>query len=122
MAMNQAERDKLRREKAAKVKEEDLRLKVRPGTKQALTEIKAWASVEENGEAMTLLIHRIHELGPEAARHFLSAPRHEIVVSDFVARRLDQFRIGRELRASDLTLGDDPDNTGLYVIEHIRQA
>jgi len=66
---------------------------------------------------MTLLIHRIHELGPEAARHFLSAPRHEIVVSDFVARRLDQFRIGRELRAPDLMLGDDPDDTGIYLPE-----
>ncbi len=118
MAMSPKERDEKRRAKAARLQEEDLRLKVRPGTKQALTEIKTWASVEENGEAMTLMIHRIHELGPEAARHFLSAPRHEIVVSDFVARRLDQFRIGRELRAPDLILGDDPDDTGIYVIEH----
>ncbi|MEN5126840.1 hypothetical protein [Pseudomonas alloputida] len=118
MAMSQQARDEKRRAKAERLQEEDLRLKVRPGTRQALAEIKAWASVEENGEAMTLLIHRIHELGPEAARHFLSAPRHEIVVSDFVARRLDQFRIGRELRAPDLILGDDPDDTGIYVIEH----
>lgn len=118
MAMSQQARDEKRRAKAERLQEEDLRLKVRPGTRQALAEIKAWASVEENGEAMTLLIHRIHELGPEAARHFLSAPRHEIVVSDFVARRLDQFRIGRELRAPDLMLGDDPDDTGIYVIEH----
>jgi len=116
MAMSPKERDEKRRAKAARLQEEDLRLKVRPGTRQALAEIKAWASVEENGEAMTLLIHRIHELGPEAARHFLSAPRHEIVVSDFVARRLDQFRIGRELRAPDLMLGDDPDDAGLLLL------
>lgn len=116
MAMSPKVRDEKRRAKAARLQEEDLRLKVRPGTRQALAEIKAWASVEENGEAMTLLIHRIHELGPEAARHFLSAPRHEIVVSDFVARRLDQFRIGRELRAPDLMLGDDPDDTGLLLL------
>ena len=118
MAMSPQERDRRRREKAERLQEEDLRLKVRPGTRQALAEIKQWASVEENGEAMTLLIHRIHELGPEAARHFLSAPRHEIVVSDFVARRLDQFRIGRELRATDLMLGEDPDDAepGLLLI------
>ncbi|MNJ65275.1 hypothetical protein D3C77_612790 [compost metagenome] len=116
MAMTQQERDEKRRTKAAKLQEEDLRLKVRPGTKQALTDIMDWADVEENGEAMTLMIHRIHELGREAAMHFLSAPRHEIVVSDFVARRLDQFRIGRELRAPDLMIGDDPDDTGLLVI------
>ena len=59
---------------------------------------------------MTLMIHRIHGLGPEAARHFLSAPRHEIVISDIVARRLDQFRISRELQTPDLALGDDPDD------------
>ncbi|MBZ3666595.1 regulator of G-protein signaling domain-containing protein [Pseudomonas monteilii] len=110
MAKTQKQRDDERRDKEAKAQVEDLRLKVRQGTKQALTEIKAWASVEENGEAMTLLIHRIHELGPEAARHFLSAPRHKISISKIVERRLDQFRISRELRAPDLMLGDDPDD------------
>ncbi|WP_085598683.1 hypothetical protein [Pseudomonas sp. B10(2017)] len=115
MAMDQAERDKRRREKAERLQEEDLRLKVRPGTKQALAEIKEWASIEENGEAMTLLIHRIHELGPEAARHFLSAPRHEITISSSVVRKLDQFRLSRELRAPGLELGDDPDDTGLLL-------
>lgn len=116
MAMTPQERDKKRRKKETKVGIEDLRMKAGQGTRQALSEIMEWAEVEENGEAMTLLIHRIHELGPEAARHFLSAPRHEIVVSDFVARRLDQFRIGRELRAPDLMLGDDPDDTGLLLL------
>ncbi|WP_054915251.1 hypothetical protein [Pseudomonas sp. NBRC 111117] len=116
MAMTPQERDKKRRKKETKVGIEDLRMKAGQGTRQALAEIMGWAEVEENGEAMTLMIHRIHELGPEAPRHFLSAPRHEIVVSDFVARRLDQFRIGRELRAPDLMLGDDPDDTGLLLL------
>lgn len=116
MAKTQKQRDDDRREREAKAQVEDLRLKVRQGTKQALTEIKAWANVEENGEAMTLLIHRIHELGPEAARHFLSAPRHEIKLSSSVARRLDQFRLSRELRAPGLELGDDPDDTGLILL------
>ncbi|MBA6091609.1 hypothetical protein H4C81_22450 [Pseudomonas monteilii] len=116
MAKTPKQRDEERREREAKAGVEDLRMKTRAGTRQALTDIMQWAEVEENGEAMTLLIHRIHELGPEAALHFLSAPRHEIVVSDFVARRLDQFRIGRELRAPDLMLGDDPDDTGLLLL------
>ncbi|MFG0461514.1 hypothetical protein ACF8GG_19615 [Pseudomonas sp. yb_1] len=120
MAMSQQERDQKRRAKASKHGEEDLRMKARAGTRQALAEIMQWAEVEENGEAMTLLIHRIHELGPEAARHFLSAPRHEIVVSDFVAQRLDQFRIARQMREPILAVGDDPDNTGIYVIEHMQ--
>ncbi|MFV3292760.1 hypothetical protein ACNFBR_29050 [Pseudomonas sp. NY11955] len=116
MALTQQQRDEKRRAKESRAKVEDLRMKAGQGTRQALAEIMKWADVEENGEAMTLLIHRIHELGPEAARHFLSAPRHEIVVSDFVARRLDQFRICRELRAPDLMLGDDPDDSGLLLI------
>lgn len=116
MALTPQQRDEKRKKKEAMAGIEDLRMKARAGTRQALAEIMQWAEVEENGEAMTLMIHRIHELGPEAARHFLSAPRHEIVVSDFVARRLDQFRIGRELRAPDLMLGDDPDDTGLLLL------
>lgn len=116
MAMSQQERDQKRRAKASKHGEEDLRMKARAGTRQALAEIMQWAEVEENGEAMTLMIHRIHELWPEAARHFLSAPRHKIRHNDFVARRLDQFSIGRELRAPELMLGDDPDDTGLLLL------
>lgn len=120
MAMSQQERDQKRRAKASRHGEEDLRMKARAGTRKALAEIMQWAEVEENGEAMTLLIHRIHELGPEASRHFLSAPRHEIVVSDFVARRLDQFRIGRQVRESGLMIGDDPDDTGLlFIANHL---
>lgn len=116
MALTQQQRDEKRRKKAEAAQEEDLRLKVRPGTRQALAEIKQWASVEENGEAMTLLIHRIHELGPEAARHFLSAPRHEIKLSSSVVRKLDQFRLSRELRAPGLELGEDPDDSGLILL------
>jgi hypothetical protein len=33
-----------------------------------------------------------------------------------VARKLDQFRISRELRTPGLMLGDDPDDTGLIVL------
>ncbi|MNJ29700.1 hypothetical protein D3C77_242750 [compost metagenome] len=110
MAMTQTQRDERRREKAARLQEEDLRLKVRPGTKQALAEIMQWAEVEENGEAMTLMIHRIHELGREAAIHFLSAPRNEIQLSGIVARKLDQFRIRRELRATRPLLDYDSDD------------
>ncbi|MFJ7811126.1 hypothetical protein ACIQYQ_09825 [Pseudomonas asiatica] len=116
MALTQQQRDEKRRKKAEAAQEEDLRLKVRPGTRQALAEIKEWAKVAENGEAMTLLIHRIHELGPEAARHFLSAPRHEIKLSNSVVRKLDQFRLSREMLATDLEFGEDPDDAGLILL------
>lgn len=116
MALTQQQRDEKRRAKESRAKVEDLRMKAGQGTRQALAEIMQWAEVEENGEAMTLLIHRIHELGPEAARHFLSAPRHEIVISKYVEQSLERFRLSRELRAPALMLGDDPDDTGLLLL------
>jgi len=118
MALTQQQRDEKRRAKAERLQEEDLRLKVRPGTKQALLELMEWAGIEEQGEAMTLMIHRLHELTRDEAVKLLKPPRHTIELSDSVARKLDRFRISRELRTPDLLLGDDPDDTGIYVIEH----
>lgn len=89
MAMDQAERDRRRREKAERLQEEDLRLKVRPGTKQALLELMEWAGIEEQGEAMTLMIHHLHGLGPGGALPLLEPPRHEITVSPAVVRKLE---------------------------------
>ncbi|HDS0956516.1 TPA: hypothetical protein QDZ28_000149 [Pseudomonas putida] len=89
MAMSPKERDEKRRAKAARLQEEDLRLKVRPGTKQALLELMEWAGIEEQGEAMTLMIHHLHGLGPGGALPLLTPPRHEITVSPAVAQKLE---------------------------------
>lgn len=97
MTMNQTERDRRRREKARERQEEDLRLKVRPGTKQALLELMEWAGIEEQGEAMTLMIHHLHGLGPGGALPLLEPPRHEITVSPAVARKLQQFSMRQAL-------------------------
>ena len=98
MAMSPKERDEKRRAKAARLQEEDLRLKVRPGTKQALLELMEWAGIEEQGEAMTLMIHHLHGLGPGGALPLLTPPRHEITVSPAVARKLENFRARECLR------------------------
>jgi predicted component of type VI protein secretion system len=99
MALTQQQRDEKRRAKAERLQEEDLRLKVRPGTKQALLELMEWAGIEEQGEAMTLMIHHLHGLGPGGALPLLTPPRHEITVSPSVARRLDNFREREQIRA-----------------------
>lgn len=119
MAMTQQERDEKRKQKAAKRNEKEIRFKALPATVQALSEVMGWAEVEEIGEAMTLMIHRIHELGEGAAKHFLSAPHHKIELSEIVARKLDQFRIGRELRAPDIFNGEDPDDSGIIVVDRL---
>ncbi|MFJ4397435.1 hypothetical protein [Pseudomonas sp. NPDC089396] len=89
MALTQQQRDERRRAKSARVQEEELRLRVRPGTKQALLELMEWAGIEEQGEAMTLMIHHLHGLGPGGALPLLEPPRHEITVSPAVARKLE---------------------------------
>lgn len=87
------ERTALKRQKAG---EEELRLRVRPGTKQALSELMAWAGIEEQGEALTLMIHHLHNLGPGGALPMLEIPRHEITVSPTVAHKLQlAYKIGR---------------------------
>ena len=89
MALTQQQRDERTMEKRRKAGEEELRLRVRPGTKQALAELMAWADIEEQGEALTLMIHHLHGLGPEKALPMLDVPRHEITVSPVVARKLE---------------------------------
>lgn len=101
MAMSPKERDEKRRAKAARLQEEDLRLKVRPGTKQALLELMEWAGIEEQGEAMTLMIHHVEALGHHA---LFKIARHEIEAHRAVARteslRLSaRKRTGQHLRA-----------------------
>ena len=102
MAMTQKERDQRRQSKADRLQEEELRLRVRPGTKQALIELMQWADIEEQGEALTLMIHHLHALGPGGALPLLEVPRHEITVSPVVARKLElayqreALRIGRD--------------------------
>jgi hypothetical protein len=90
MALTQQQRDEKRREKAERMQEEDLRLKVRPGTKKALADLMEWAGIEEQGEAMTLMIHHLHALGPGKSKPLLEPPLHKYEVSPIVARKLDQ--------------------------------
>lgn len=90
MAMDSKERSVKTALKRKAVGEEELRLRVRPGTKQALAELMAWAEIEEQGEALTVMIHRLHELGPDRALPLLEVPRHEYRPSRNVARLFDQ--------------------------------
>ncbi|MEE4752862.1 hypothetical protein V2K79_12430 [Pseudomonas alliivorans] len=100
MALTQKQRDERTALKRQKAGEEELRLRVRPGTKQALAELMAWAGIEEQGEALTLMIHHLHKLGPGGALPMLEIPRHEITVSPVVARKLELAYQREALRIS----------------------
>lgn len=95
MALTQKQRDERTSLKRTKANEEELRLRVRPGTRQALADLMEWAAIEEQGEALTLMIHHLHGLGPGGALPLLEIPRHEITVSPAVAQRL-QLAYNRE--------------------------
>ncbi|MCO8166885.1 hypothetical protein NJC40_03710 [Pseudomonas sp. 21LCFQ02] len=90
MAASQQDRSAKTAAKRKAAGEKELRLRVRPGTNQALAELMDWAGIEEQGEAMTLMIHHLHALGPSGAMRFLEVPRHEIVLSRNVALAFDR--------------------------------
>lgn len=98
MAKTVQERSAKAAQKRIVVQEEELRLRVRPGTRQALADLMEWSGITEQGEAMTLMIHHLHGLGPGRALPLLEPPRHEITVSPAVARKLEQFRARESLR------------------------
>lgn len=66
--------------------EEELRMHAMAGTRQALADLMAWHGIEEQGEAMTLMIHHLHALGPQKSAPLLAPPRHEITISENVSR------------------------------------
>ncbi|MGX1186718.1 hypothetical protein AB7M29_004397 [Pseudomonas sp. F-14 TE3623] len=82
--------------------EEEIRLHCMAGTRQALADLMAWAGIEEQGEAITLMIHHLHGLGPGGALPLLAPPRHEYVIPENVSRKLklafdrEALRIGKD--------------------------
>lgn len=98
MAVSQKDRSAKAARKRVAVSEEELRLRVRPGTRQALAELMAWSGIEEQGEAITLMIHRLHELGPQKCLPMLDPPRHEYAIPENVSRKLELAYRRAELR------------------------
>lgn len=89
MAKSNAERLEKTAAKRKERGEEEIRLHCLPGTRQALAELMAWSGIEEPGEAITLMIHHLHGLGPGGALPLLEPPpRHEYVIPENVSRKL----------------------------------
>jgi hypothetical protein len=88
MAKSNAERSAKAAAKKKSRGEEEIRLHCLPGTRQALADLMAWSGIEEQGEAITLVIHHLHSLGPGGALPLLTPPRHEYVIPENVSRKL----------------------------------
>lgn len=78
--------------------EEELRLHTLAGTRQSLAELMAWSGIEEQGEAITLMIHHLHALGPQKSAPLLTPPRHEYAIPENVSRKLELAYRREELR------------------------
>jgi hypothetical protein len=78
--------------------EEEIRLHCMAGTRQALAELMEWSGIEEQGEAITLMIHHLHGLGPGGALPLLTPPRHKITISDSCRAKLELAYRREELR------------------------
>ncbi|MFB8829098.1 hypothetical protein ACE0DR_06235 [Azotobacter sp. CWF10] len=87
-AKTAAERSAKAAAKRAKLGEEELRHRVRPGAKAMLLELMAWHGIEEQAEAIQLLILNAYTAGPYGSAPMLAIPRHEITISENVAQRL----------------------------------
>ena len=88
MAKSNAERSEKAAAKRKERGEEEIRLHCLPGTRQALAELMAWSGIEETGEAITLMIHHLHGLGPGGALPLLTPPPHKYEIPENVSRKL----------------------------------
>lgn len=67
---------------------EEIRMRARPGTMQAMAELMEWAGISGQGEFVEALIKRLHALGGIESLPLLSPPRHEIQITEKVAAKL----------------------------------
>lgn len=87
-AMSQKERSARSAAKRAALGEIELRHRVRQGIRDKLDEIMRWHGIDEQAEAIQLLIMNAHAAGPTESAQMLAVPRHEIRISESVAQRL----------------------------------
>lgn len=86
MAKNGQERSVKAAEKRTQYDEKELRHRLRLGTRQKLEELMAWNGIEEINEAVQNLILNAHALGSTMSFQAMESPRHNVQISETVAR------------------------------------
>jgi hypothetical protein len=89
MAKTGKERSAKAAEKRIEYDEKELRHRLRLGTRQKLDELMEWNGIEEMSEAVQNLILNAHALGATLSYQAISSPRHNVQISENVARRFD---------------------------------
>ena len=88
MAKTQQDRNDASKAKDAERGAEDLRLKTYPGTAAALAALMQRHGIEQKGEAMSLMLINLAAMTAEQSAPAFAIPRHEIEVSESVARAI----------------------------------
>lgn len=102
MAKTVQERSAKAAQKRLAVAEKELRHKVRPGIEQAMERIRLRGQVPIISEVLQIAIMKMDLMADHELAAFLSYPRHEIVISENVARKFEE--------ASRAELKRDPGN------------
>ncbi|MCY1378992.1 hypothetical protein D9M69_666720 [compost metagenome] len=106
MAASQQDRSAKSAAKRKEFDEKELRHRVRPGIHQKLADLMEWHGIEEQAEAIQLLIMNAHAQGPEGSAPALAIPRHEYTPSKNVARQLQALGI-RQARREEQQEAED---------------
>ncbi|AUG08118.1 hypothetical protein [Pseudomonas sp. S09G 359] len=109
MAKSVQERSAKAAQKRLAVAEKELRHKVRPGIEQAMERIRLRGQVPIISELLQIAIMKMDLMGDHELIEFLSYPRHEIVISENVARRFQEESL-REIRRDS---GDETFHPGI---------
>lgn len=97
MAKTVQERSAKAAQKRLAVAEKELRHKVRPGIEQAMERIRLRGKVPIISEVLQIAIMKMDLMPDDELITFLSYPRHEIMISENVARELHNESV-RELK------------------------
>lgn len=93
MAMTPQERNEKSAKKKKAAGEKELRHKVRPGIQEALNRVKERAQMSVTSELLQVAIMKMDLMTDEELAAFTKYPRHEILLSEKVARRFSDESI-----------------------------
>lgn len=98
MALTQQQRDSNTKDKRKRLGDEELRHRVRPGTKACLERNKTRAGITETSELLQVVLLNMERLSDEAFTELTTPPRHTFEITENVAQQFHNESL-RELRA-----------------------
>ncbi|MEX5537937.1 hypothetical protein ALP72_02095 [Pseudomonas coronafaciens pv. coronafaciens] len=107
MVLTQKQRDDKLKETRAKFAEKELRHRVRPGIEQAIQRIRDRADGIAVSELLQIATMKMDLMDDAELSAFLTYPRHEILVSESVARAIYDHGIRSILNSPDQDTSDE---------------